>query len=81
MDKEDLVNFDKFVEEQKKVLIEKGESTYKDASFKQEDEEDLLDEMFQQIDMYDFSDDNEVKRRKLLHVANYAFFLYEKTKE
>jgi len=80
MDKKDFENFDKFVEEQKKVLIEKGENEYKTTSFKDADVDDLFEEMFAQFDKFDFDETSNGRQRACLHIANYAFFLYEKTK-
>ena len=80
MDEKDFERFEEFKQEQIKVLKEKGESRYKNKSYKETDEEELLDDLFEQIDRFDYSDDPEDKKRRMLHIANYAFFLYDNSK-
>ncbi len=80
MDEKDFERFEEFKQEQIKVLKEKGESKYKDKSYKESDEEELTDELFSHLDSFEYSDDDEHKKRRMLHVANYAFFSYDNLK-
>lgn len=81
MDTKDFENFEEFKQKQIAVLKEKGEDTYKDSSYKDQDLEDLYDELYEQMDKFEYNEkDKEYRQRRLLHIANYAFFLYEKLK-
>ena len=79
----ELKDFEKFLEfttEQIKILKEKEADKYKDDSWKNWDEEDLYDALDDQMDKFEWAteDSNEDKQRRMLHIANIAFFIWHK---
>ncbi len=81
MELQDFENFLEFNKKQITILKEKENDKYKDDSWKNYDEDELEDDMLDQIDKFEFETENdEYKQRRLLHIANIAFFLYEKLK-
>ncbi|KKM02649.1 hypothetical protein LCGC14_1782370 [marine sediment metagenome] len=80
MELKDFENFLEFTKKQITILKDKENDKYKDDSWKLFDEEDLFDGLYDQLDKYENTVDKEDQQRRLLHVANYAFFLYEKLK-
>ena len=81
MELKDFENFLEFNRKQIAILKEKEDVKYKDKSYKDEDEDDLIDQLEEQLDKFEYADENdEYRQRRLLHIANYAFFLYVKLK-
>jgi len=77
----ELKDFEKFLEfttKQITILKEKEVNEYKDDSWKIYEEEDLLDDLIDQLDRLEWSEEKEYKQRRLLHIANYAFFIWHK---
>ena len=81
MELKDFENFLDFTKKQIVILKEKENEQYKDDSWKDLDEDDLIDELEGQLDRFEeYEVDKEFRQRRLLHIANYAFFLHEKLK-
>ena len=81
MELKDFERFLEFTRRQITILKEKERNVYKNDSWKLYDEEDLYDSMVDQIDAFDYTQDKAVRQRKALHIANYAWFLYEKQED
>lgn len=83
MELKDFEKFLEFTKEQIKILKEKEADKYKEDSWKNWDEEDLIDAIEDQMDNFDYTSDanNEYKSRRMLHIANFAFFMWHKLGE
>lgn len=80
MELKDFENFLEFTKKQVTILKEKEADRYKNDSWKLYDEDDLYEGLYDQLDAFDRACDLERRQRSLLHIANYAWFLYEKLK-
>ncbi len=82
MELKDFENFLEFNRKQIAILKEKENGKYKDDFWKNIDEDDLYDSLYVQAEKFEYetNENAEYRQRRLLHIANYAFFLYEKLK-
>ncbi len=82
MELKDFENFLEFNRKQIAILKEKENGKYKHDSWKIMEEDDLYDALYVQAEKFEYETkkNDEYRKRRLLHIANYAFFLYEKLK-
>lgn len=77
MELEDFNSLLDFVKGQVKILIEKNK-TYVNDNWKDSSEETLLNGLEEQLQKFKTVATKEYMKRRLLHMANYLFFMWYK---